>query len=301
MTAIECVFPGICHLGEGPLWHGRQRRLYWTDIYERRIWVYDPASARSRLFWQGDLQVGGFAFSRDGALVLCTHRGVYRLGVGPDGVPELEPRLLCQVPLAENEMFNDITTDPEGRIYAGTLDRSRPTGCLYRLERGKEPVRLLEGIGCSNGMTFSLDERFFFHTDSLARRITRYEYDRRTGDIRAPTVFFQGSAQGAAPDGLPDGITLDAEDHLWVAFWGAAAVRRLDPAGQVVEEARFPARQVSSVMFGGRDLEDLYVTSAAEDAADLSSGLDADGIFFGGPLYRFRPGVRGRPEWPADF
>jgi D-xylonolactonase len=295
MSEIECVYPGICHLGEGPLWHVGQQRLYWTDIYERRIWVYDPATARSRVFWQGKLQVGGFAFRRDGALVLCTDRGVYRLEVGPDGAPEAEPRLLFPIPMARDEMFNDITTDPEGRVYAGTLDRTRPTGCLYRLERGRQPVRLLEGIGCSNGMTFTLDLRSFFHTDSNARRITRYAYDRESGEIGSPRVFFQGSS----PDGLPDGCTLDAEDHLWVAFWGAAAVRRLDPGGRVVQEFKFPARQVSSVMFGGPTLEDLYVTSAAEDAADLSTGRDANGVFLGGPVYRVRPGVRGRPEWPA--
>jgi sugar lactone lactonase YvrE len=78
-------------------------------------------------------------------------------------------------------------------------------------------------------------------------------------------------------------------------------VRRLNPIGQVVQEFQFPARQVSSVMFGGPTLEDLYVTSAAEDAADLSTGCDANGVFLGGPLYRVRPGVRGRPEWPADL
>jgi D-xylonolactonase len=294
MAAIECLYPGICHLGEGPLWHGGQRRLYWTDIYERRLWVFDPGSGSSRVFWQGDLQVGGFAFRRDGALVLCTDRGVYRLGVGTNGEPDAEPRLLHRVPLAENEMFNDITTDPEGRIYAGTLDRSRPTGCLYRLERGKELVRLLEGIGCSNGMTFSLDERFFFHTDSLARRITY----GTTGDRRdrSPRVSSRRRLRRT-----PDGITLDGEDHLWVAIWGAGTVRRLDPSGKVAREVGLPARQVSSVMFGGRDLEELYVTSAAENAADLSTGLDSNGIFLGGPLYRFRPGVRGRPEWPAAF
>lgn len=297
MASVECVYPGICHLGEGPLWNGAQGLLYWTDIYERRLWVHDPAAGTNRVFWQGELQVGGFAFGRDGGLVLCTDRGVYRLAVGADGAPDGEPRLLHAVPMAETEMFNDITTDPEGRIYAGTLDRTRPTGCLYRLERGREPVRLLEGIGCSNGMTFSLDERFFFHTDSLARRITRYEYDRSTGDIGSPRVFFQGQS----PDGLPDGITLDAEDHLWVAFWGASVVRRLDPAGKVVREVRFPAAQVSSVMFGGPELDVLYVTSAAEDAEDLSTGRDANGVFRGGPLYRFRPGVRGRAEWPANL
>jgi D-xylonolactonase len=154
----------------------------------------------------------------------------------------------------------------------------------------------LEGIGCSKGMTFSMDEGFFLHTGSLARRITRWDYDRGTGDIRSPRVFFQG----AGSDGFPDGITMDIEDHLWTAVWGAAAVRRLDPSGKVVREVGFPARQVSSVMFGGAELGNLYVTSAAEDAADLSTGCDANGVFLGGPLYRLRPGVRGRSEWPAD-
>ena len=289
------MYPGICHLGEGPLWH--RRRLYWTDIFERRLWVYDPESGESRVFWQGRMRVGGFAFCRDGSLVLCTDLGVYKLRIDEAGAPDPEPRLLFHVPLGQSEMFNDITTDPEGRIYAGTLDRSSPTGCLYRLERGKRPVRVLESIGCSNGMTFSLDERFFFHSDSLARRITRWEYDRLTGEIRSPRVFYQGSSE----DGLPDGITLDVEDHLWVAFWGAAAVRRFNPAGQITREVGVPARQVSSVMFGGPGLEDLYVTSAAQGAAELSMGCDEHGVFLGGPVYRFRPGVRGRPEWPADF
>jgi sugar lactone lactonase YvrE len=294
---VTTVYGGICHLGEGPIWNPRRQQLFWTDIFGRRIWVHDPQSGTNRVFWQGELQVGGFAFTREDALVLCTDRGVFRQGIGSSGAPRGEPELLIQIPLATDEMFNDITTDPVGRIFAGTLDRKRSTGTLYRLERGKPPVAVLRDVGCSNGMTFSLDMRSFFHTDSAACRITRYAFDRGTGEISSPAVHYQGRRE----DGVPDGITLDREGCIWSAFWGASVVRRLDPEGRPMREVRIPARQPSSVMFGGPALDQLYVTSAAQGAADLATGSARDGAFLGGPVYRFSPGVTGRAEWPADL
>jgi sugar lactone lactonase YvrE len=239
---VTTVYGGICHLGEGPLWNPRRQQLFWTDIFERRIWVHDPQSGESRVFWRGGLQVGGFAFTRDDALVLCTDRGVFRLGIDSSGAPRGEPELLFRVPLAPDEMFNDITTDPVGRIFAGTLDRTRSTGTLYRFERGRPPMAVLHDVGCSNGMTFSLDERSFFHTDSAACRITRYAYDRGTGDISSPAVHYQGRRE----DGVPDGITIDREGCVWSAFWGASVVRRLDPEGRSARSASQPGSHRAS-------------------------------------------------------
>jgi sugar lactone lactonase YvrE len=296
---VDCIFNGICHLGEGPVWKMQTQQLFWTDIYQRRIWVYDPATQQSRIFWEGVHQVGGFAFTRTGGLVLCTDHGVFLLS--PDQVSRLPdkqvPRLLFNIPLAPAEMFNDITVDPAGRIFAGTLDRKFFTGTLYRLEKSRQAVPILTNVRCSNGMTFSMDEKFFFHTDSLRHAITRYDYDLATGEIGRPMVFYQGDES----QGLPDGITLDTEDHLWVAFWGASVVRRLNPSRKIVEEIPVPAKQPSSVMFGGTNLTDLYITSACEGAADITSGYDEKGVFLGGPLYRYRASVQGRSEWLADF
>jgi len=83
---VQCVFPGICHLGEGPLWH------------RRRLWVCDPESGESRVFWQGRMRVGGFAFCRDGSLVLCTDRGVYKLRIDEAGAPD--PKQTDRLPLS---------------------------------------------------------------------------------------------------------------------------------------------------------------------------------------------------------
>lgn len=298
-SKLECVYSGICHLGEGPVWNVQLQKLFWTDIYGRQIWVYDPVRNRSSIFWSGSHQVGGFAFTRKGALVLCSDKGVYMQPVDSGGIPaEEEPVLLFEIPLAETEMFNDITVDPAGRIFAGTLVRNSFTnGTLYRLEKGKKPMPVLNNLYCSNGMTFSMDEKYFFHTDSELKRIMKYDYDISTGEISNPVIYFQGSKEM----GSPDGITLDTEDHVWAAFWGGSCVRRLDPRGRVVSEISTPAKQPSSVMFGGKQLEELYITTAAENADDFTAGYNKDGTFIGGPVYRFLPGVTGREEWLADF
>ncbi|MHB8064512.1 MAG: SMP-30/gluconolactonase/LRE family protein [Ruminiclostridium sp.] len=295
---LVCVHNGICHLGEGPIWNVQQQKLFWTDIFKQEILVYNPDTNSSRVFWKGNLKVGGFAFTLSGAIVLCTDKGIYMLNINSEGLSDVEPTLLFEIPLLENEMFNDITVDPEGRIFAGTLLRPDfQNGTLYRLEKGKAPVVVLDNLYCSNGMTFSLDEKHFFHTDSNLNRITKYDYDGKTGEISNPVVYFQGSPE----IGSPDGITLDNENHIWAAFWGGSCVRRLDTNGEIVAELALPAKQPSSVMFGGQDLDELYITSACENADNISTGYCNDGTFLGGPLYKCCPGVIGRSEWLADF
>lgn len=294
MAQVECIYRGICHLGEGPVWNVQRQKLYWTDIYNRRIWEYDPAEGTSRVFREVGLQVGGFAFTRKGAVILCSDKGVYL----SDGEGSENAELLFDFQFAENEMFNDITVDPMGRIFAGTIARPDMTGgTLYRLEKGKSPIPVLRDLHCSNGMTFSPDEKYFFHTDSTFQTIKRYEYDRATGDIANPSVFFKGEPEM----GSPDGMTMDSEGCVWSAFWGDSRIRRLDPDGSIIDEIEVPAKQPSSVMFGGSDLKELYITTACEGADDLVSGCSSDGAFLGGPVYRYIPGVAGRPEWLADF
>lgn len=314
MVNAASIYNGICHLGEGPVWNTQLQKLFWTDIFNRRIWMYDPTSGASSVFWEGDLQVGGFAFTRSGGVVLYSDKGVYLIGGVRDGMKRSddgnsadcrsaagtseEPVLLFDIPMRENEMFNDITVDPCGRIFAGTISRPDFTGgTLYRLEKGKKPAAVLKNLHCSNGMTFSLDEKYFFHTDSTFRTITKYDYDRETGDISNPRPFFRGTPEM----GSSDGITMDSEGFIWAAFWGGSCIRRLDPGGRVAVVIPIPAEQPSSVMFGGRNLDELYITSACEHADDITTGYCNDGTFLGGPVYRCIPGATGRAEWLADF
>ena len=216
------------------------------------------------------------------------------LYTGANSIPEFSGLIQW---LTANERFNDITTDPRGRLYAGTKCNNNKNGKLFLIEKGMPPRILLEGLGISNGMTFSIDLKYFYHTDSSALTITRYHYDIHTGNISQPEIFYRGEEK----NGYPDGITIDTEDHLWVAFWGASSVRRFNPHGKLVHELKIPARQPSSVMFGGEKLNELFITSACEGGDDIEKGLDAEGNFLGGITYKVITPYQGRPEWPADL
>jgi sugar lactone lactonase YvrE len=294
---INCIFSGICHLGESPVWNCSEKKLFWSDIYKKRIWVYDPTKKESEIFWHGDLMVGGFAFTKSSGIVLFTDKGVHLIEDYKNKTSINNPKLLYRLKFSNNEMFNDITVDPVGRILAGTLDRTNFKGKLYLFEKNKKIKILIKNIGCSNGMTFSLDTKQFFHTDSLARTITKYDYDLSTGNITNPKIFFYCSEDY----GLPDGITMDSEGFIWAAFWGGSAIRRINETGKVIEEIILPVIQPSSVMLGGNDLKDLYITSSCQGAIDIEKGYDKHGRFLGGPVYKCNLSVSGRAEWLANF
>lgn len=292
---VEQLTHTIIALGEGPVWNGEAGKLFYTDITGCTLYEYDPVSEENRVYWKGNMQVGGFAFARSGGCVLCTDRGIFLLDENGSTGENMFPSLV----LRQGERFNDITTGPCGRIYGGTMYRhlGENDGILYRLEKGKDPVKLLEGLGTSNGMSFTMDEKTFFHTDSRQRTITSYDYNRFTGDIEHPRTFFAGEEQW----GSPDGHTIDTDDTLWVAFWGGSCIRKVDNTGSVIDKIDTPAGQTSSVMFGGEDLTDLYITSASSGALNSESGMDKEGNFLGGYLYRIRNAGQGRAEWKAGF
>lgn len=293
---MEPICSNIFHLAECPLWNEQEQALYWTDILNGEIWRHEVKTKASRLFWAGDMQVGGFAFARNGDLILCSDRGVFRLSKTENGPGKL--RLLFDVPFTAGERFNDVTTDPRGRLIAGTKRSDQKDGKLYLFESGRRPEVLLTGIGISNGMTFSLDYKHFYHTDSISRTITRFNYNLENGGIQDPAVFYQGTPA----KGYPDGITLDAEGYVWVAFWGASCIRRISPEGKIIFEAKVPAIQPSSLMFGGEKLDELFITTACEGGADIESGLDETGNFLGGTVFCYHDSrTRGRLEWLADF
>jgi len=196
----------------------------------------------------------------------------------------------------EKLVLNDILADPRGCVHAGTRhwgpEGMEKPGRLCLIDLGASPRLVDDGIELANGLGLSPDDRTLYFADSAARRIYAYDVDPAAGVLSRKRVF----ARIPAEDGIPDGLTVGAEGFVWCALWCGGQVVRFDPAGKVERRIRLPARQTSSLAFGGDDLRDLCVTSAAEPwRSDLApSGYRFDAGSDGGSLFRIRLEVQGK-------
>jgi D-xylonolactonase len=277
----ELIADYHCECGEGPLWHPLQKRLYWLDIVNPRMFWYDPATGHHEQFNVGRT-VGGFTFQADGSLLLFMDRG--SVGVWRNGKLKM---IVDEIPDEVTTRFNDVHADTQGRVFCGTMPTKQRPGRLYRLDRDGSIHKVLEGIGCSNGMGFTLDRKQMYYTDSEAYTIYLFDYDEATGGLSNQRIFVQHDASL----GLPDGMTVDAQGFVWSAHWDGNALLRYNPQGEEVMRIPFPAKKVSSITFGGDDYSDIYVTTAGGD----NKPVEGEGA---GALFRLRvPGVRGLPEY----
>ncbi|MGD2174516.1 MAG: SMP-30/gluconolactonase/LRE family protein [Candidatus Brocadiaceae bacterium] len=275
----EVVADYACRTGEGPLWHPDERRLYWVDIPTGRMFRYAPATGEHEQCYGGP-PVGGFTIQRDGTLLLFMAGGA--VAAWHDG--ELQ-YVIEEIPEERESRFNDVIADPAGRVFCGTMPTPDQGGRLYRLDTDGSVTKLLEGVACSNGMGFTPDLRGMYYTDSGPREICLFDYDAESGTLANRRLFVR-TPEG---EGVPDGLTVDAEGGVWSARWGGGCVVRYAPDGSEERRVRLPVPKVSCPTFGGEDYAEMYVTSAGGDRKD-GEGEHA------GALFRLRTGVRGVPE-----
>lgn len=276
----ELVVDYACVVGEGPLWHAAEQRLYWVDIDRGRMFRHDPASGAHEQCYEGE-QVGGFTIQADGSLLLFMAGGTIRtwregeLTTVVDGIPA-----------ERSSRFNDVIADPAGRVFCGTMPTENELGHLYRLEIDGALTKMLDGIGTSNGMGFTPDHKQMYYTDSSKREIYLFDYDRGSGAITNRRLFVR-TLEG---EGVPDGMAVDAEGYVWSARWDGGCLVRYAPDGSESRRISFPAKKVSSVTFGGADYGDMYVTTAGGDNK-TEEGIGA------GALFCLRLGIYGVPEF----
>lgn len=243
-------------LGEGPAWDEKGNTLYWTDILEKRIYRYHPATAKIESF-QLDQYVGAVVPRQSGGLVVAAHRGFYYFDP-PSGTLHLAAAPEDQDP---DLRFNDGKCDPAGRFWAGTMSMTdrKCAGALYRLDRDGSLHRMLEGVSISNGLGWSPDGTTLYYIDTPTRVIAAFDYDAETGRIGKKRI----AAEIPEEEGLPDGMTVDEEGKLWVAHWGGFQVARWDPAsGKKLSSIRLPVPLVTSCVFGGDKRNELFITTA---------------------------------------
>ena len=292
--AVIADYGDLC--GEGPVWDPDTRTLYWTDCAGQKFYRYHQPSGKHELVKQ-NLEINGYALNRSGGFVITNNSGIWIW----DGFDDV--RLIAEKADGSKCQMNDAIADPEGRLFAGSWfydpNKKYELGKLIRVDTDGTASLVDEGIHLANGLAFSPDCKILYFTDSAARRIYAYDYDRKTGNIRNRRVRVQ------VPDdeGLPDGLTVDAEGFLWSAQWYGSCVVRYDPDGKVERRIPTPAKQTSSVMFGGEDLTDIFITSAgkSEPMPIMPKGYDPSSGYFGGQLYRINLGIQGRPEYKANI
>ena len=287
MPTVRCVAAVGAELGEGTLWDPLRGVIWWVDIRRARLHCYQPDSGAHRTQALG-FRVTALGLTADDGLIACGDPGFIRLAVDRELQVRLARVLTCPTERPGNR-FNDGKVDATGCFWAGTMDdaESGSHGRWYRLDAAGRATVIQEGVGVPNGPCFLADGTVLI-TDSPRRLITALQLDAR-GGVYSRRDF----ARFTDTQGYPDGMTVDAENHVWVAFWDGWCVRRLSPAGHIVAEIPLPVQRPTCPTFGGTHLRQLYISSA-------TTGLRSEQLAaqpMAGGLLVLEPGVAGRaPE-----
>ncbi|XP_068586282.1 regucalcin isoform X1 [Cebidichthys violaceus] len=289
---VECVVKASALIGEGPVWEESEQTLLFVDIGGQKIHRWSPSTNQIQSLETGET-VGFVVPRRSGGYVA----GVGRSIVAVDWPTQMMTSLVEVDEDKKNNRLNDGKVDPIGRLLAGTMGKEerpaevqRQQGSLFSVNSDLSVTKHLSQVDISNGLDWSLDQNTFFYIDSLSLTVDAFDYDSTSGHIGNRRVVYR-MEEG---EGLPDGMTVDADGHLWVACYNGGRVINIDPiTGVRLQTVSLPVMKTTSCCFGGPDYSDLYVTSA-------SLGLDHSGRrqqpLAGGTFKVTGLGVKGRPS-----
>jgi sugar lactone lactonase YvrE len=285
---IECIWSAQTILGEAPFWCQKEGVLYWLDIIGKNIFRFDPKSGDRDIFPQ-KYEFGCIIKRSKGGFIGGTNKGIVLVK------DDLKTTEIIADPEAHlnNNRFNDGKCDRFGRFWAGTtdIDEIDPTGSLYCVGEQLKANQHFSKVIVANGLGWSPDNRTMYFTDSGLQTIHAFDYDIEKSSIvnRRDFVVVDPS------EGIPDGLTVDAEGYIWSAHWNGSRITRYDPNGKVNRVINMPVPNVTSLAFGGQKLDQLYVTTAR-------LGLTEDQIKaapLSGNLFVLDTGYQGLPE--TDF
>lgn len=256
---IEIVADVKTTLGEGPVWDVEQQRLYWIDSFDGRV-LRCTDDGRELRAWDVGQKIGSMALRQTGdAAIVALQDGLYSLDL-PSGELAL---IIDPEPGQPGNRLNDGKVDRQGRFIFGSMDtqEEQASARLYRLDPDLSLHTLDQDIIVSNGPCWSPDGETFYFADTWSGEIWAYDYDNATGAARHRRTFAKVDTSGG---GAADGCTVDAEGCLWQALVYAGKLVRYTPQGQVERVIDMPVKKVTSLTFGGPNLDTLFVTSMAK-------------------------------------
>ena len=284
---IEVVIDVKTILGEGPLWDVEEQRLYFIDSFGCNVFrcTHDGREVRA---WDVPSKIGSMALRAKGGAVVSLEDGFYGLDFDTGEVD----LIVDPEPGKDGNRINDGKVDRRGRFLAGSMDKGEdgPNGALYRLDPDLSLHTLDTGIVVSNGPCWSPDGSIFYFADTWSGEIWAYDYDLATGNVSNRRTF---AKVDTSTGGAADGSTVDAEGCLWNAQVYDGKIVRYAPDGTVERVIEMPVRKVTSCMFGGPDLDILYITSMAKPPLPRFPG---DGVQRGSLFAIHDLGIKGVPE-----
>lgn len=250
----ELVFYNNYNLLEGPVWDSKNSIIYCVAIRNNHVISICTKTNFIKIYDVG-CAVGCLDLLEDGNLIIAKKDGIYELDVKDSNL-----EFICQ-PIEDNRMrFNDGKLDPMGRFLVGYMGdgvRMENRGGLYSVE-GTSFRKLIEGTTVSNGLGFSGDGKILYFIDTPTKKVMKYDYDMKTGDVSNPRIAVQLEGEG-----FPDGMYVLPDDTLLVCEWGGGCVSHWEADnGKLIKKYELPVTNVSSCCLGGEDMNELYITTA---------------------------------------
>jgi sugar lactone lactonase YvrE len=254
---IIAVSDERCELGEGPVWDQADQALYWVDGLAPSLFRLDHASGATKRWDLPARTVGSLAVRQAGGLILAMEQGFHVFD------PDTGSLELLAAPMAGRDdlRFNDGKVDRAGRFLAGGMNRdylhaTKPGGSMFRLDTDRTVATLLDGFVCFNGPCFSPDGGTLYVTGRDMKVIEAFDYDTATGTV--------SRGRELIGDINPDGATVDAEGHIWSAQWDDQCILRISPKGEISARLDIPGQVVTSLTFGGPQLDIIFATTATQ-------------------------------------
>ena len=280
---VKIACETVAGIGEGAIWDYKNNRLLWIDT-QGSVFIYTPSDGKNKEIKVGK-PVGTVVPCEKNSVIVALKDGIYELDLETEKLTFI---CMPEKPAIEGNKYNDGKCDANGRLWVGTMDTNTAPekGGFYVVNGKGEYQQVLKDVSVSNGVCWSLDGKTMYYQDSPLKTISAFDFDLKNG-----TISEREEVVKVPKDmGDPDGNTIDATGMVWMANWGGACVSKWNPhTGQMLQKVDVPAYNVTSVAFGGENLEDLYITTASLYMPAEKESLYPDA----GKLFVCKPGVKG--------
>jgi len=266
----KIICPKNSILGEGPIWMPDTKSLMWLDIKGESLHTFSYITKNITDKNLEKTTTWILPIKNSNTFLVGTEDGVEEYNYNEN---KFELKLSIEGNLPNNRL-NDAKIDKNGNLWFGTMDNTEKetSGSFYCLKPNYELIKVDDSYTVTNGPAITHDDKKLYHVSSLQKKV--FCYDKNNTTLSNKRIFFELDPK----DGYPDGLTIDKENFIWLAVWGGAKVIRISTDGEVNKIITFPTSQITSCVFGGSEMNILFVTSASV-GKNISEDVHAGNLF----------------------